>query len=223
MARKTVQLTGSFSAEFLREVGSYRMLCETDDKYRERIVRLFGVGENDDLAELYLEYMAGGNLKDFLKINLRRMKDLQRHFSEQLLQGVCFIHSHDLVHRDLKPANILLTEDTVPQLKIADFGMAQIIARRTPRSPLARDIPSHAYVELMMLQVCTLYYRAPEVLADGIYDKSMDNWSVGCIIMQMLTRGGPFFAPPKPIHTCPIKSGKQQAAAILRQVARIYG
>ena len=79
------------------------------------------------------------------------------------------------MHRDLKPANLLITEDN--HLKIADFGMAKEIG-----------IPSKE----LSCNVVTLWYRPPDVLLGSQYDYSIDIWSVGCIMGELLTLNAMF-------------------------------
>ncbi|XP_072029429.1 cyclin-dependent kinase 4-like [Amphiura filiformis] len=95
-----------------------------------------------------------------------RIKDL----TQQMLQGVDFLHSHRIVHRDLKPQNILVTGDN--QLKLADFGLARV----------------YGFQMALTSVVVTLWYRAPEVLLQARYATPVDMWSVGCIFAELFRR-----------------------------------
>jgi len=100
-----------------------------------------------------------------------------RHFMYQLVEGLRFMHEHDILHRDLKPANLLLSKNC--DLKITDFGLA----RMSPEVGLVDD-------PRMTEHVVTRWYRPPELMlsADGKYTKAVDLWSVGCIFAEMLGR-----------------------------------
>ncbi|XP_017105145.2 putative mitogen-activated protein kinase 14C [Drosophila bipectinata] len=96
----------------------------------------------------------------------------------QILKGLKYIHSAGVLHRDLKPGNIAVNENC--ELRILDFGMARL---------LSMD---------MTERVCTLWYRAPEILFGwgSEYTKAIDMWSVGCILAELIS-GRPLFPGTK--------------------------
>ena len=93
-----------------------------------------------------------------------------------LLHAVSHLHHRGWIHRDLKPQNILVDFQN-RCLKVADFGLSRMHQFR--HQPLTRE-------------VVTLWYRAPELMLGGPYDKSIDIWSVGCVFGEMAT-GRPLF------------------------------
>ncbi|XP_028400572.1 probable cyclin-dependent serine/threonine-protein kinase DDB_G0278487 [Dendronephthya gigantea] len=99
-----------------------------------------------------------------------------RYFLFQILRGLKYIHSANILHRDLKPSNLLVNEDC--ELKIGDFGMA----RGLDSSPVGLK-------RVMTEYVATRWYRAPELMLSlSEYSQAMDIWSVGCIFAEMLGR-----------------------------------
>lgn len=99
-----------------------------------------------------------------------------RYFLFQLLNGLAYIHSANVLHRDIKPSNLLINGDCL--LKICDFGMAR---------PMASTPQQHS--SFMTAYVATRWYRAPEVmLSFHRYTRAIDVWSVGCILAEMLGR-----------------------------------
>ncbi|CAI6342394.1 unnamed protein product [Periconia digitata] len=101
-------------------------------------------------------------------------------FIYQILCGLKFIHSANVLHRDLKPGNLLVNADC--ELKICDFGLAR---------GFSMDPEENA--GYMTEYVATRWYRAPEImLSFQSYTKAIDVWSVGCILAELLG-GKPFF------------------------------
>lgn len=94
-----------------------------------------------------------------------------QYFLYQLLRGLKYIHSANVLHRDLKPSNLLLNANC--DLKICDFGLARTTSE----------------TDFMTEYVVTRWYRAPELLLNATdYTAAIDMWSVGCIYMEILNR-----------------------------------
>ncbi|AOA63642.1 Middle sporulation-specific mitogen-activated protein kinase [Komagataella phaffii CBS 7435] len=102
-------------------------------------------------------------------------------FLYQILCGVKYIHSADVIHRDLKPGNILVT--VLGNLKICDFGLARGINHQFMQgSSRPRDNAITNYV-------ATRWYRAPELIfSRKEYGKAVDMWAVGCIFGELYGR-----------------------------------
>lgn len=104
----------------------------------------------------------------------------------QILEGLQFIHSQNLVHRDLKPENGFTTSKTLfidfivlysiadERWKIADFGCTTEGTSKHLRSTTTRR--------------GTAVYRSPEILQDGRYNCKSDIWSFGCIVYEICTK-----------------------------------
>ncbi|NWI79595.1 CDKL2 protein, partial [Dryoscopus gambensis] len=99
-----------------------------------------------------------------------------RKYLFQIMRGIAFCHSHNIIHRDIKPENILVSQSGV--VKLCDFGFAR---------PLATS--GEVYTDY----VATRWYRAPELLVgDSKYGRPVDVWAIGSLITEMLT-GEPLF------------------------------
>lgn len=97
-------------------------------------------------------------------------------FSFQIARALAFMHTKGFLHRDLKPQNILVDSST-NKIYLCDFGSAK---------KMNKADSSVAYI-------CSRYYRAPELIFANLeYDSSIDVWSFGCLLAEMI-HGKPFF------------------------------
>ena len=98
---------------------------------------------------------------------------------KQMLLAFKEIHKKKICHRDLKPDNILLDRNL--NIKICDFGAAKIIDDEESEENVPRIVARS--------------YRPPElILAHAAYGQSVDMWSIGCIIYEILTLSTAFEA-----------------------------
>jgi serine/threonine protein kinase len=115
------------------------------------------------------------DLTSVLKSSQPLSDDHVQFFLYQLLRGMKYLHSANVIHRDLKPRNLLVNSNC--DLKICDFGLARYMM-------VDAEFPTP-----MTEYVCTRWYRAPEVLCClQDYDPRIDVWSIGCIFGEMLGR-----------------------------------
>ena len=98
----------------------------------------------------------------------------------QILEGLAYLHGQSIVHRDLKSANILKMEDGT--LKITDFGTAKALQRKSHEDILSKSASLKG----------TPYFMAPEILRRKGHDVSADVWSLGCVVIELLTGRAPW-------------------------------
>lgn len=150
------------------------------------ILRLIEVINTEKHIYLILEYCNHGDLHHLIQRHKSRGMDLQliRELATQLLSGLEYLSSRNLVHRDVKPHNLLLHtvvseggEERL-ELKFADFGFARALAPE----------------EMTKSMCCSPLYAAPELLSGSTYDARVDLWSAGIVLYEMLTGEVPFRA-----------------------------
>ncbi|XP_078021406.1 mitogen-activated protein kinase 12b isoform X2 [Epinephelus lanceolatus] len=127
----------------------------------------------DRLRDFYLVMpFMGTDLGKLMKLE-RLSEDRVQFLVYQMMKGLKYIHSAGIIHRDLKPGNLAINPDC--ELKILDFGLAR-----------QADAEMTGYV-------VTRWYRAPEVILNWMhYTQTVDIWSAGCIMAEMLL-GKPLF------------------------------
>uniref|UniRef100_A0A667Y676 non-specific serine/threonine protein kinase n=1 Tax=Myripristis murdjan TaxID=586833 RepID=A0A667Y676_9TELE len=126
-------------------------------------------------AWLVMEYCLG-SASDLLEVHKKPLQEVEiAAITHGALQGLAYLHSHNMIHRDIKAGNILLTEPG--QVKLADFGSASIAS------------PANSFVG-------TPYWMAPEVILamdEGQYDGKVDIWSLGITCIELAERKPPLF------------------------------
>mmetsp|Transcript_7635 Transcript_7635/g.11851 ORF Transcript_7635/g.11851 Transcript_7635/m.11851 type:complete len:272 (-) Transcript_7635:597-1412(-) len=111
-----------------------------------------------------------------------------------LLSALKAVNDAGVMHRDLKPSNILLDRDL--NVKLCDFGLARSFSKETPtQESLPIELISEQHdvkknsreaEEQYTQHVSTRFYRAPEVILLQRYGPSLDVWSLGCILAELL-------------------------------------
>jgi hypothetical protein len=147
------------------------------------IVRLLDHFENDTYMYIVMEYLSGGNIRNYLnKMNLKITEKQAGKIIYAVAQGIKYMNSFGIIHRDLKPDNIMFTDSSQNSgIKIIDFGLTKTLA------------PNEKVSEGMG----TITYVAPEVISRKPYNKEVDVWSLGVILYQLLSGNGdlPFDDP----------------------------
>ncbi|KAI8689095.1 Protein kinase domain-containing protein [Fusarium keratoplasticum] len=146
----------------------------SNDKYNHCFVSSQGWYELEDAICITMEYFELGDLQQYIDTPLRESEG--KEITDQILEGLAFMHENGFIHRDLKPANIMVV-DKSPEwfVKIADFGISK---RR------------HHDTSLLTMQRGTLGFAAPEVIgstSDQSYTYSADMWSLGAMVYRILT------------------------------------
>lgn len=131
----------------------------------------------------------GPSIYDFLRRNNYKGFPLPmaRHFMQQILEAVSYMHTLSLIHTDLKPENILFLDEEVT---LATRPAGSKLATRLPQQTSVRliDFGSATFEEdYHSSVVSTRHYRAPEIILGLGWSKPCDLWSLGCILVELLT------------------------------------
>ncbi|CAK9071762.1 unnamed protein product, partial [Durusdinium trenchii] len=163
----------TFTKRTLREL---RILRHLRHENLIDVRNIFLSGSRHDFEDIYvISELMETDLASILKSQQSLTDDHCQFFLYQILRGMKYVHSAQVIHRDLKPRNLLVNGNC--DLKICDFGLA-----RVSFSKEFQTCPMTEYV-------CTRWYRAPEVLCSWVdYTTAIDIWSIGCIFAEMLER-----------------------------------
>ena len=157
-------------ARFQREA---RAMADLDHPH---IVRITDIGEEEGQQYLAMEYVAGLDLKRYIKEHAPLSNEEAVRIMGQILLAMRLAHTHGIVHRDLKPQNVLLTPDG--DAKVTDFGIAV------------------AFAETSLTQTNSMlgsvHYLSPEQARGSKATVQSDIYAMGIIFYEMLTGHIPY-------------------------------
>lgn len=139
------------------------------------IVKMYETFETQKHICIVMEYICAGDLLTFIRKRSKLPEQTAKYIFKQIILGLNFIHTHNIVHRDIKLDNILIDLDN--NIKICDFGVSKRIT----------------IADTMNEQCGTPAYMAPEVIkGNGYQGFACDLWSAGVVLYAMLSGTVPF-------------------------------
>lgn len=153
-----------------REVDLLKSLNHTN------IVGFLGTSLSESIISIFMEYVPGGSIASVVHRFGPLPERVFAIYTQQILQGVAYLHSNRVIHRDLKGNNIMLMPTGV--IKLIDFGCAR-------RLSFLNQTGSHG--SLLKSAHGTPYWMAPEVISETGHGRKSDIWSIGCTVFEMAT------------------------------------
>jgi mitogen-activated protein kinase kinase kinase len=155
--------------------------------HHPNIVQYLGTSADDHNLNIFLEYVPGGSIAEMLKQYNTFQEPLIKNFVRQILAGLSYLHSRDIIHRDIKGANILV--DNKGGIKISDFGISKRVEASAMLGSSAVSGKGHLHRPSLQGSV---YWMAPEVVRQTAHTKKADIWSLGCLVVEMFIGAHPF-------------------------------
>ncbi|KAF0697115.1 Aste57867_12181 [Aphanomyces stellatus] len=154
-------------------VDEIKLLASFDSPYIVQLVGAMWTRPSD--LKCLMEFMNGGDLRDFLATHRQDQVSWEDKYAHihNIVEGLVYLHSLNIIHRDLKSRNVLL--DSTKGTKLTDFGISK------------EDLQ-----ETMTIGVGTFRWMAPEVIQDLHYTVAADIYSFGMILSEFSTHRIPY-------------------------------
>ena len=145
------------------------------------IVGIYDWGQEQGTYYIVMEYVVGRSMADVMRSTGRLSPDRAAEIASDVAEALSSAHNAGLVHRDIKLGNIIVSDDG--QVKVADFGIATALARRTG------DNLTH-----IGSVMGTATYFSPEQAQGKALDGRSDLYSLGVVLYEMIVGKPPFTA-----------------------------
>jgi non-specific serine/threonine protein kinase len=151
------------------------------------ILTIYDVGRHGDTAFFAMEWVDGRTLREEFRTGpLPHRRAIQ--LAQQIAEGLAAAHAAGIVHRDLKPDNVMVRADGL--VKIVDFGLAKL---NVPAAPGQADpTVTRAALSDAGVVMGTVGYMSPEQASGRPVDYRSDQFALGLLIYEMVTRTRPF-------------------------------
>ena len=143
--------------------------------FHPNIIRLYNYFRDKNKTNIFLilEYASKGTLFDYIRHKGGLDESESFYYFIQAVNAIYFLHKNKIIHRDLKPENLLINHNNI--LKLCDFGWSVYLNNNK------------------RVTFCgTVEYMAPEIVKNEGYDYSIDVWSLGVLLYELIHSHSPF-------------------------------
>ncbi|KAG1874586.1 kinase-like protein [Suillus subalutaceus] len=147
------------------------------------------------VMNIFMEYVSGSALGYCLREKGRFSEDVSKFFMLQILRGLRYLHSRQIIYRNLKADSVLLERDGSCKLSDLEFSTKADKIHKLPFTSVQRILP----------------WMAPEVICHQMqgYSVKADIWSLGCVLLEMLTGKRPWYDDELIMVTIKVKQNKR--------------
>jgi serine/threonine protein kinase len=161
----------SLRERFLREAQAAGSLQHPN------LVTIYDFGETEGHLFIAMEYIEGADLEQLLEQKSQMSLAAKLDLMIDVLNGLSFAHRRGIIHRDIKPANIRIDQEG--RARIMDFGVAKLEKSNLTGTGMMMGTPN---------------YMAPEQITGAELTPSVDLWSVGAMLYELISNKKPFQA-----------------------------
>ena len=140
----------------------------------KNIVKYYDSYKDNNKFYIVMEYCEGQTLRALIDKNKKKNElieeDILYNIIKQICLGIKEIHDKNIIHRDIKPENIFMNDNK--DIKIGDFGISKYFG------------PNKDYT-VTLKKAGSVFYTAPEITTNGIYNEKADMFSLGCVIYEL--------------------------------------
>ncbi|MES1904660.1 MAG: signal transducing kinase of the PAK [Paramarteilia canceri] len=140
----------------------------------KNIVNFLDCFYESKLLTIAMELLDGGSLTtvcDTIALRENHIAFILR----ECLKGLSYLHSQKIIHRDIKSDNILISKEG--QIKLSDFGYCAVLAKESEKRKTVVGTP---------------YWMPPEVIQRKAHDLTVDTWSLGITMIEMVDGEPPY-------------------------------
>ena len=175
------------NSEKIEKITKNKNLINTEVNIHGRIthpniIKLHNFFTNKNMCFLILEYAPNKTLFDIIRASRGLSEIYSFYYFLQTLNAIYFLHLHSIIHRDLKPENLLINEKNI--IKLCDFGWS-VKLDDNKRTTFCG----------------TVEYMAPEIIKKEKYDESIDIWSLGVLLYELVHSYSPFYSEDLDVKT----------------------